>query len=89
MATMVFTQNLRRHVNVERVRVCGNTVAKGVADACRQHPPLRGYLLDDTGGLRKHVVMLVDGRAVADRRNLSDELPDTARLFVMQALSGG
>lgn len=52
-------------------------------------PELREYVLDDQGGLRKHVVIFVDGAQLADRRGLSDALRPAAELHVMQALSGG
>ncbi len=58
-------------------------------DVFRQNPQLRGYVLDDLGHLRKHVVVFIDGEMIEDRTALSDPVAPTSELFVMQALSGG
>ncbi len=89
MPTVVFTQNLRRHVNLERMSVGGDTVNEVLAQVFEQHPRLRGYLLDDTGAVRKHVVLLLNGETITDRTHLSDPVSDDATVFVVQALSGG
>lgn len=54
-----------------------------------QLPALRGYILDDQGAVRHHVVVFVDGASVRDRRALSDAVRPDSEIFVMQALSGG
>jgi sulfur carrier protein ThiS len=89
MASVNFTQNLRRHVNTERCVVHGTTVAEALDEVFATYPRLRGYLLDDAGAVRKHIVLLVDGQSVLDREKLSDPLPAEAEIFVVQALSGG
>jgi hypothetical protein len=53
------------------------------------NPRLRGYVLDDQGRLRKHIVVFVNGTMIEDRRQLSDPIEPASELFVMQALSGG
>lgn len=89
MPTVVFTQNLRRHVNLERIDVGGGSVEDVLAQVFQQHPRLRSYLLDDTGAVRKHVVLLINGESITDRTHLSDAVPSDATVFVVQALSGG
>lgn len=89
MATVIFTQNLRRHVDAERCKVHGRTVAEAMDAVFDHYPRLRGYLLDDTGAVRRHVVILVDGCSILDRQGLSDPLPEDAEVFVVQSLSGG
>lgn len=54
-----------------------------------QYPALRGYVLEDSGALRKHMTIFVDGVAIQDRQNLSDPVPVDGEVFIMQALSGG
>ena len=54
-----------------------------------QHPALRGYVLDERGTVRHHVALFVDGRALRDKKDLSQPLAATGELYVMQALSGG
>lgn len=89
MPTVVFTQNLRRHVNLERIDVDGDSVKDVLARVFEQYPRLRSYLLDDTGAVRKHVVLLINGESITDRTHLSDTVPSDAKVFVVQALSGG
>ncbi len=89
MATVRFTENLRRHLDCPTVEVSASTARDAIHQACEQVAGLRGYILDDQGALRKHVVVFVDGRAVVDRVGLSDEIENTSEVYVMQALSGG
>lgn len=89
MPTVVFTQNLRRHVNLERMDVSGDTVKDVLAQVFEQYPRLRSYLLDDTGAVRKHIVLLINGKSLTDRTHLGDTVSADAKVFVVQALSGG
>lgn len=89
MATVVFTPNLRRHVECPTEEVAGATV-RVVLDAVFAHnPKLRGYVLDDQGALRHHMSVFVDGEQIVDRDRLSDPVLVTSEIYVMQALSGG
>ena len=84
-----FTQNLERHVTVAPADVPGATVREALEAVFRGNPRLRGYVLDDQGRLRRHVMVFVDGDQVHDRDGLSDAVEASSELFVMQALSGG
>jgi molybdopterin synthase sulfur carrier subunit len=89
VATVVFTPNLKRHVECATEEVAGSTV-KTVLDAVFAHnPKLRGYVLDDQGALRRHMIVFVDGNQIDDRDQLSDPVRPTSEVYVMQALSGG
>jgi hypothetical protein len=72
MARLSFTGNLQRHVDCPSLAVSGGTVAEALADAFARAPQLRGYVLDDQGAVRKHVVVFVGGTPVRDRERLSD-----------------
>lgn len=89
MAEVIFTAALTRHLAAPPRTVSGATVREALEAAFRDDPRLRGYVLDDQGRLRRHVVVFVDGEPIADRDGLGDPVGPTARLFVMQALSGG
>ena len=89
MAHVTFTQNLRRHVDCPDVVVQGATVREVLDAAFAAHPRVRGYVLDEQGRLRQHVVVFVGGEQVKDRARLGDAVPDDGRVHVMQALSGG
>lgn len=89
MPTVSFTQNLRRHVDVDRCDVEAATVGEALDCVFAEHPRLRSYLLDDRGAVRKHVAIIVNGETISDRTKLSDSLKPDDDVFVMQALSGG
>ena len=89
MARLAFTANLQRHVACPPVEVAGATVREVLEAAFSDNPRARGYVLDEHGALRHHMVIFVDGVAVSDRRTLSDAVDASSELYVMQALSGG
>lgn len=89
MPTVHFTSNLRRHVDCPSVESTGGTVKAVLDGAFSANPRLRTYVLDDQGGLRKHMRILVDGQAISDRDRLSDAVSPASVVWVMQALSGG
>jgi hypothetical protein len=89
MASVVFTQNLQRHVDCPAISVEGRTVREVLDAAFAENPRARGYVLDDQGELRVHMVIFVDGQQVRDRKGLSDPVAADGEVYVMQALSGG
>ena len=89
MPTVAFTPNLQRHVECPPERVDGATVRAVLDQVFAANPRLRGYVLDDQGALRRHMMIFVDGQQIADRDGLSDPVRASAEVYVMQALSGG
>jgi len=89
LAVVSFTPNLERHVACPTVEVQGGTVREVLDRVFAGNPRLGGYVLDERGALRKHMVVFVDGRQIVDREALSDEVESGSELYVMQALSGG
>lgn len=89
MARISFTPNLRRHLPCPPARVGGATVRAALEEVFAGNPPLRSYLLDEHGRLRKHLSIYVNDRTIADRTGLSDPVGEEDEIFVFQALSGG
>jgi molybdopterin synthase sulfur carrier subunit len=89
MPLVEFTPNLASQTEAPACQVGGGTVAEALGEVFARLPALRGYVLDDQGALRSHVVVFVDGVALRDRRTLTDSVRPDSELFVMQALSGG
>ncbi|MEZ4466487.1 MAG: MoaD/ThiS family protein [bacterium] len=85
MARIELTHVLRRHVDVPPTDVPGATVGEALAALFALHPRLGGYVLDEQGGIRKHVVIFADDA----RATLETALGPASEVFVMQALSGG
>ncbi len=89
MAKVFFTANLRRHVECSSMEAEGATVAEVLARVFSIQDRLGTYVLDDQGGLRKHMTILVDGQRIRDIEKLSDKVGPASEVWVMQALSGG
>jgi sulfur-carrier protein len=89
MATVTFTPNIQRHLACPPTAVRGDTVRQVLDAVFEGNPRARGYVLDDQGAVRSHMVVFVDGRQVQDRQNLSDAVMPNAEVYVAQALSGG
>ncbi|MEW5978893.1 MAG: MoaD/ThiS family protein [Acidobacteriota bacterium] len=89
MPKVQFTSHLQRFLDCPPAEVRGATVLQVLEDVFSFNPRLRGYLLDDQGHLRQHVVIFVDGEPIVDRARLSDSVGVSSEIYVMQALSGG
>ena len=89
MTKLVFTQQLRRFTEVPEINTPAAMLRDALEAAFTVNARLRGYILDEQGHLRPHVVIFIDGRRVRDRVKLDDPLPPDSRVHVLQALSGG
>ena len=89
MARVEFTANLRRHVDTDSLTADGRTLSELFENVFADREQLRGYILDDQGGLRKHVNVFVDNHMIVDCAGLTDPVASDSEVFVMQALSGG
>jgi molybdopterin synthase sulfur carrier subunit len=89
MPLVRFTQNIQRHVSCPPSEARGSTVRDALESYFASHANVRGYVLDDQGSLRRHMVVFVNGRTVQDRVKLSDPIEPGSTIDVMQALSGG
>lgn len=89
MPKVAYTQNIQRHVACPETEAAGRTVREVLDNAFASNPQARGYVLDDQGGLRRHMTVFVDGAQVRDRSGLSDPVGEASTVYVFQALSGG
>ena len=89
MPTVSFTRALERFLPAPSTAVEGATVGAALAAVFASRPALRGDVLDDQGGLRRHVAVYVNGRLVNDRTGLTDPVGPRDEIYVFQALSGG
>jgi hypothetical protein len=89
MPTIQFTPQLRRFIATPEVRSQASTLRAVLEDAFAGNPLLRGYVLDDQGGLRANVVVFVDGERCRERARLDQALQPASTVYVLQALSGG
>ena len=89
MPAIAFTPNLQAHVACARRTVAGATVRAALEAVFAENPRLRGYVLDEQGELRRHMIIFVDGKIIQDRKSQNDPVTQSSDIFVMQALSGG
>jgi hypothetical protein len=89
MARLSFTPNLRRRISCPDAELPAVTVAQLFDRYFAQWPEVRGYVLDDQGAVRQHIMILVDGLNLRDRPTQRDALTPDSEVFVFQALSGG
>jgi hypothetical protein len=90
MAHVSFTRHLSRFFpTLEACDVPASTVRELIDELERRHPGLASYVVDETGRLRRHVNVFIGEEPVRDRVRLSDALGPDARVFILQALSGG
>ncbi|MCU7843121.1 MAG: MoaD/ThiS family protein [Candidatus Thiodiazotropha sp. (ex Monitilora ramsayi)] len=89
MPSLSFTSNLTRHVDCPDAEFDASSVAQLFDLYFTRWPGVRNYVLDDQGAVRNHVIVVVDGHGLNDRRHLRDSLSSDSEVFVFQALSGG
>ena len=90
MAHVAFTRHLQRFFpSLTECEVPATTVREVIVELDRLHPGLASYLLDETGRLRRHVNIFVGEEPIYDRTTLTDPVTPDARVFILQALSGG
>jgi sulfur-carrier protein len=89
IAKLIFTQQLTRFTEAPEVDTPATSLRAGLDAAFHLNPRLRGYVLDEQGHLRKHVVIFVDGVRVRDSVTLDVPLLSDSTVHILQALSGG
>ena len=89
MATVRFTRNIQRHVACPDREISGTTLRVVLDGYFRENERARGYVLDEQGKIRQHMVVFIDGELVRDRDHLSDPVQPSSMIDVIQALSGG
>lgn len=89
MPTLRFTDNIQRHVECPACEVSAASVREALDAYFAGNPRARRYVLDEHGGLRRHMVIFVDGAQIRDRDSLTDPCMPGSTIDIMQALSGG
>lgn len=66
-------------------QVAGDTIRDVIAGLEREHPALRGWILDEAGGIRRHINVYVNGERGTELTPVGGE----DRIDVLPAISGG
>lgn len=70
------------------IPVDADTVAGAIEALFAALPHLRVHVIDETGGVRRHVSVFHDGRRL-DAARMAEPLADGAVVTILQAVSGG
>lgn len=89
MPTIIFTNNLKRHLNCDSQQIDGETLAEVMSNLVATNAQLGGYIVDDQGRLRKHILVSIDNEIVKDRSHLTEVVQSDSEIYILQALSGG
>ena len=97
MPTIIFAPALARWRSAEpsdstgewAITADGTTMREVFNVVFEKFSALRGYVLDERGALRHHVVVFVDGEPLRDKQLLGDTVKPNSEIHVFQALSGG
>lgn len=89
MARVTFARAIQRHVECPPAEVPGATLGEVLHGYFAERPLARGYVLDDTGAVRRHIAVFVNATLITDRVTLTDPVTDADTVSVFQALSGG
>ncbi|MGE0830114.1 MAG: MoaD/ThiS family protein [Hyphomonadaceae bacterium] len=89
MARLHFTKHLAQFGALADGAYAGETLGEALAGAFAAHPPLKSYLLDDQGGVRKHIAIFIDGAMIPRASALDHSVAADTEIYVLQALSGG
>lgn len=68
-----------------RHEIEGATVSGALDDLFRSKPGLRNHILDDSGAIRPHVSVFVDGQ----QSDLDDPVGEHSQIRILHAVSGG
>lgn len=77
---------LRAYTESSQAQASGATLAAVLTDLDRQYPGIRFRMIDEQGGVRRHIRIFINGEQVED---LTQPLRVNDDVAIVQALSGG
>jgi sulfur-carrier protein len=89
MPTVVFTSNLKRHLDCPPRQVSGGSLHDVLKSIFSDNPKLVSYIVDDQFRIRKHILISIDNELITDRIHLTDKVTSESKIYIFQALSGG
>jgi hypothetical protein len=82
MPEMIFTSHLSNVAPEKPVVVEAGSIISGLNEVFANYPNLQRYILDDQGRLRKAVRIYVDGRELANGKDMHLQIGPATRVHV-------
>ena len=90
MPVVKFTKALKRFFpTLQDTPAEGTSLPEILSEMDAHYPGIKTYLIDEQGGLRKHVNIFIDGSMIGNRDTLGDTFTAGSEIYIIQALSGG
>jgi molybdopterin synthase sulfur carrier subunit len=90
MATVLIPSALRPDAaGADRLSIPGGTVGEVLRELARLHPVLGRKVLDERGGVRRHVAVFLGDDDVRGLEGLATRCADRAEISLVPALAGG
>ena len=90
MPVVKFTKALKRFFpTLQDTPAEGASLPEILSEMDAHYPGIKTYLIDEQGGLRKHVNIFIDGSMIGNRDTLGDTFTAGSEIYIIQALSGG
>ncbi len=90
MPVVKFTYALKRFFpNLKDSQAKGMVLSDVIREMEDDYPGITNYILDEQGGLRRHVNIFIDGSMIKDRTKMNASVPEKSEIHIIQALSGG
>jgi MoaD family protein len=71
------------------VQVTGSTVYQAINDLTSQYPAIKPHILDNQGGLRRHVNLFVNKENIKNLNGLDTSIEETDLIILMPSITGG
>lgn len=85
MATVNLRSPLKQRAGRDAIEIDGDTVAAVVAGLEREVPALAGWVTDETGSVRRHVNLFLNGEQVGPDASVNP----ADRIDIIHAITGG
>ncbi len=82
MPEMIFTSHLSNVAPEEPIEVEASSIISGLNEVFARYPNLQRYIFDDQGLLRKAIRIYVDGRQLANGKDLHLQIGPATRVHV-------
>ncbi len=90
MPTVNYTSALKRFFpKLEPTHTEASHMREVLNELEKMYPGIKDYIIDESGALRQHVNIFINGNLIQDTETLDKTLSPQDEVYILQALSGG